>query len=473
MIFNQEYPRLGVDKKSSGKIFEKVTSGLQLKSAIYFVDRVHSKHKRKLYVELYEQIKQQDLLSAPEMLLLQRDIWYIQATTGTIFKDVKKQVHEYCFHIISDIRTGISVKDYSISVYIVESIDSKILNENMEDIVRYFSGSLKSIFQLIEYSINLPHIENNCFLIDALMKELENPERNLSMDSEHAMHIWAHAKYYTLHPNWLKVEANIQKLCTDAINKLSPNKQEFYEIYQKYVEEQYNYHENIRDMHENNPHLESIVSDFVSFYYNGDVVRTQNLFTATRAITKFVAVGRILTQLHEEMHKRKELSSFEAFRLFTEAARRMSFSSFDDLEHPVKNIFEHLKKVCPANIRQLLWDETVSRWILLNKGTDSQLIFTTFNEVIMQMIFPNDMPTGCWNVLIDPLTSLLSFSPRFEGELELENGRAVITFSLEKLMIKAVDERYIQIYNEKGWFFLSYSQTHSEQSLYKPLLTIH
>lgn len=456
MIFNQEYPKLGIDKKSSGKIFEKVISGVQLKSAIYFVKRVHSKYKRELYVELYEQIKQQDLLRAPEMLLLQRDIWYMQATAGTIFKEVVNQVQAYCSHIISNIRSGMSVNDYSISVHIVESIDSTLLNDNMEDIaISIFSGSLKSIFQLIEYSINLPHIENNCYLIEALMKELENPERKLSLDSEFAMHIWAHAKYFTLHPKWLKVDANMQKLCTDVIKKLSANKQKFYEIYQKYVEEQYNYHEKIRDLHENNPHLESIVSDFVSFYYNGNVGRTQNLLTATRAVTKFVAVGRILTQLHAEMHKRKELSSFEAFRLFTEAARRMSFSSFDNLEPTEKNIFEHLKNVCPANIRQLLWDETVSRWILLNKRTDLQLIVSTiFNKVELENIYPNDMPTGCWNVLIDTDTSLLSFSPRLEEELNFLNGSAVISLTQEKLMIKAVDERHIQIYNEKGWYHM-------------------
>jgi hypothetical protein len=68
-----------------------------------------------------------------------------------------------------------------------------ILNEMMAAVVSKFeSCTLESILLLIQYSLQLPYIENSCFFIDALMKKFET--RKL-LDSRQGMLLWSHAKF--------------------------------------------------------------------------------------------------------------------------------------------------------------------------------------------------------------------------------------------------------------------------------------
>jgi hypothetical protein len=149
------------------------TDTKNLKKAIDFVQFFDSSHQAQAYSTLYEDVKLKKHTTEPEMLLLQKKIRQL-VVQGADLQELTIQVDADCQKIISRILKGIKEKDYSISDYVAKKLDYALLNENMATIVQEFStGSLENTLLLIEYSIKLPFISNRCYLIDALLKELE------------------------------------------------------------------------------------------------------------------------------------------------------------------------------------------------------------------------------------------------------------------------------------------------------------
>jgi hypothetical protein len=190
------------------------TDKKNLKKAINFVQMFDSSHQAGAYKALYEDIKFKKHTNEPEMLLLQKKIRLLKSV---VLIETKKQVDEDCRKIIGRIVKGIEEKDYSISIYVADELDYALLDENMATIVQeFFTGSLENTPLLIQYSQGLPHISNQCFLIDALLKELE--KRQLLMDSMQAMQLWAHAKWTKEENlNWPNVAA--RRSCSPMLLK--------------------------------------------------------------------------------------------------------------------------------------------------------------------------------------------------------------------------------------------------------------
>lgn len=165
-------------------------------------------------------------------------------------------------------------------------------------------------------------------------------------------------KIYIEYPVLAKAKESIQKLCSNAVDKLSQNKHEYFVLYQEYIEEMSD-HE-LWSIHKKNQHLLLILTDFISFYYNGDLSRAQRLLNAVRVINQHVAAARILTQLHTLMTQQNQLTSFDAFRLFHEVKICMvSFSEFNaEVEPDIRNLFKQLKQAAPFCVRRLLWPES-------------------------------------------------------------------------------------------------------------------
>jgi hypothetical protein len=61
-------------------------------------------------------------------------------------------------------------------------------------------------------------------------------------------------------------------ICSNALDKLMKYRTRFLEHYQKYVEHEDK--QKIKLLHEQNFHFQSIVSDFVTFYYKRDDLTT-------------------------------------------------------------------------------------------------------------------------------------------------------------------------------------------------------
>jgi hypothetical protein len=376
---------------------------------------------------------------------------------GTILDGIMRHVDSACRKIIRRIVEGIKEKDYSISIYVTKQLEVAVLTDNIGRIVQEFSSaSLENTPLLIEYASRVLNISDVCFFIDAFLKELE--KRQL-LDSNAGMHLWAYAKFIKEEQaNWPNVASSSQNLCTDAIEKLSVNREKFFRHYQIYVEDPDK--QKIKDLHQSSPHLLVIVRDFVLFYYNVDLARTQNLLAAANAIVDHVVVSRILSQLHEQIVNNYQQKSFEAFRLFNEVNRCMNLSTFNSSKHYVKKAFEQLKEKAPLSVRQLLWHEGSTHLLLVNKFYNASLGVQEDNNSVVCFDSADDRYNNqTWTVAIDEVTSLLTLTHE-QKKLQLMGQGNESTVRLaeagEKWMVKAVDEHHLKIFcgGAQGTFVL-------------------
>jgi hypothetical protein len=423
------------------------TDTKNLKKAINFVQIFDSCHRAQAFNALYDDIKFKNHTKEPEMLLLQKKIRQF-TEPGTVLVQIMKQVDADCNKIISRIVKGIKQKDYSISIYIANKLDNSLMDDNIGTIVQdFFTGTLDNFLLLIEYqySLALPNNSNQCFMINALLKELE--KRKL-MDSQQGMHLWAHSKrlYEEMGSPRPSARYYMHQLCAGAIEKLSVNKEKFFGHYQRYVENPNK--RLIRDLHKIDRHLCSIVDEFVSFYYNGDVGRAQNLLTTANAGLNYITTGRILSQLHEEMSKNNKLNSHEAFASFIIVKRYMDFSNFNSLDAKTKKPFEQLKDKAPACVRQLLWPKTTTEFQVVNKFFDATLSVQEDNNNVVCFDSADKRSNQTWKITIHETTSLLTLTHK-QQSLQLGTGSNFST-CLAKTgvdwMVKAVDEQHFKIF---------------------------
>jgi hypothetical protein len=442
-------PQLGTRKSSTGVKEVKVGNGTaNIRKAINHVPNGDESEHAQAYKLIFEHMQSKNHTDKPEMLLLQMKISQLKKP-GTLLDGIDSA----CIEIIGRIVKGINEKDYSISIYVTKQLDVAVLTYNIGRIVHEFSiASLKNAPLLIEYATRVLNISDVCSLIDAFLKELET--RQL-LDSNAGMHLWAYAKFIREEQaNWPNVALSSQKLCTDAIEKLSVNRSKFFKHYQKYVEDPDK--QKIKDLHQSSPHLLVIVRDFVVFYYNGEVGRTQNLLAAAIAIVDHVLVSRILSQLHAQIVKNYQQKSFEAFRLFNEVNRCMNLSTFNSLKHDVKITFEHLKKKAPLSVRQLLWPD--EEFQVVNKFFNATLTVQEDNSVVCFDSGYRRCNNQTWKITIDEVTSLLTLTHE-QKKLQLgqgDNSTACLAEAGERWMVKAVDEHYLKIFcgGSQGKFVL-------------------
>jgi hypothetical protein len=418
------------------------TDTKNLKKAINFVQIFDSCHQAKAYSALYEDVKFKKHTEEPEILLLQKKIRKLYQPT-TDANETKEQVDADCRKIISRIVKGIEEKDYSISIYVAKELEKALLNDNMTKIVReFYNGTSENTLLLIQYSRGLPYIQNQYFLIDALLKELETSKL---LDSESSMHLWALAKS-------VKGAGVYQKLCADATEKLAVNKMHFFGHYQRYVENSDK--QKIRYLHMSNAYLEAIVRDFVSFYYNGEVDRTQNLLAAANAMPHFDALKRVLSQLHEEMAKSDQMNSFEAFRLFN----LVKFHKRDKYYHYLPHLpsydqkpFEQLEKKAPACLQQLLWQEDTTEFQVVNKFFNATLSFHEDNKSVVCFDSGDKQSNQTWTINIGKWNSLLTLT-HAQKKLHLgtdEKSSPCLFETAEPWWkVKVMDEHHFKIFYE-------------------------
>jgi hypothetical protein len=421
----------------------------QLQYAIGFTRRVNARFQPEVYKALYENIKLHNLTIESEMLLLQRNLRQEQ-DPGALLADVKNQIDEDCRLIIRRIVKEVETNDNSISTYIVDSIECALLNANMKNIIEgFYDGTIERILLLFQYSTRLP-IQTKCFLIDALLKVFEKQQ---SLESLQAMYLWAYAKnVLEEEQSWSQVAASDQNLCTDAIDKLSSNKHKFFQNFQKFI--LFPDKHKICDMHSIPWESTSIVRDFVSFYYNGDVERTKNLLTAAIENKLSYTAGRILRQLYEELKISTQLKSFEAFRLFNAVKISMSCSNFNSQTDNMRLPYEQLKEMAPEWVRQLLWQDNISQFQILSKRKIGLQLFAVEKDKYQLKWKPAEEThaEGGWWVKVDPETSLVTFSLPCGLNLGLEKGKANLGYSKYQFMIRgaADDDLHFQMFSLEG-----------------------
>jgi len=295
----RHFPRAGVALVQEILVF--VGDELDgLTSAVKWVGRLDVPLKLRAYEALYEQFKMKNLTEQPEVLLLGLRVKELSG----IDESVRKQANADRDRIIARVVEGVQEKDYSLS-WKIQKIDQSpkrdvFLNGIVIAVVSKFKLlNVENTLLLIEYSRGLPRVENCCYLISALMSALAF--RNL-LNSEQSLQLWSHAKYLKEEdPKWRDVRPDVQKLCTDALEQLQDkHKANMFLHYQKYFFDKDKL--KIKKLHQQNWHLQSIVEEFVTWYFKeDDLSRVQTLLSAATETSLSVVVQRIFSRLHLEM----------------------------------------------------------------------------------------------------------------------------------------------------------------------------
>lgn len=207
----------------------------------------------------------------------------------------------------------------------------------------------------------------------------------------------------------------------------------------------------INELHIQNPHLQSIVAEFVVWYCKGDLKKILNIFEVTKAIGRAEVVQSILSQLHCELVRSQQTDTFEAFCLFNEVKRCLN--SVQDDKAPL----EQLKGKAPVCLRLLLASDH-SPLRLVNKFFNAPLCVQ--HEKVLCCSRPvRDGEETC-TAKVHPDTALTSFSFRPEDtcwklEASATDGVAKVAWIGTQWKLKAVDEHHVKIFNDDGNVFLN------------------
>jgi hypothetical protein len=217
-----------------------------------------------------------------------------------VLDDVRTQLEKHGNLFIDRFAEAIKKKDYAMCVNRDRAYDF-----SMPAIVSKFDiSNVESILLLIDYNhyhIKFdPSLQNNiCLaLVSSVFKALEKYQL---LDTEQALHVWAHAKYIDITYRKISVENVyfLKPFYQTLINKLNNMKNCLLVHYQQLIEDQDKH--KFATLLKRNPGLRWISYDFVSWYYNGDLKRTRNLYELIRALDDFTGLFRSV--LREEIAK--------------------------------------------------------------------------------------------------------------------------------------------------------------------------
>jgi hypothetical protein len=234
--------------------------------AILWVGELDVQLQPRAYEALYEHLKFKKLTDQPQVLLLRKRLRRLPK--GQVSDELRTQLDQDFYTIVGQIAEGLKTEDFSLQEKINELSDISSINDNliMNEVVtavvsKFKTFNLNETLLLINYFVKLPDIESSCVFVDVLMKTLE--ARKL-LCSEQSFQLWSLAKYtMEEEPNWKDMPKEIRKLCTDVLDKLTKHKLQFFQqYYQKYVEDKDKH--KIVKLHQQNWHLHSIVSEFVT-----------------------------------------------------------------------------------------------------------------------------------------------------------------------------------------------------------------
>jgi hypothetical protein len=154
------------------------------------------------------------------------------------------------------------------------------------------------------------------YLTDALFNSLEE---NLLLGSEQALHLMVHTEVLKEDMDMYgqRYYNHIKKKIDDAFKKLNDTKFGLFLHYQRYVEDLSR--EKLGHLHIKNPHLSSVVFDFIDWYCNGeDLKRFATVLPAAKIATECQKKDTTLKLMHSKMVQKQLMNTFEAFSLLNE-----------------------------------------------------------------------------------------------------------------------------------------------------------
>lgn len=413
-----------------------------LKLAIEFLDQVSyaiSLREEIIFEGLYKEVVRKGHTDEPQMLLLKYVMGEIlldaphDETYNLVLKD--------SIRILGRVCQGIASKDYSLFLKIFESLGHTQLSYHMEIILRtfYAEATLENTLLLVQFALQLPHVELQIKVVNEAFDQLK---RQRVLRSEQAMHIWTLAYSLGQNPE-MTPRTNKKNLFVkfeDAYHTLSEHHDAFVEsFYRRYVDSPDEML--VGRMHQRNPKLSALILDFATFYFDGSLARTRRLLFMAQATDLDNPVGILLIRLYEQMKKRRQQNTFEAFKIFVLVKQRVESDDFGSQSDETKMLFRQLQAIAPLCVRQFLG---ASEFQLINRFSRTPL--STAGGATPAMT-----PTS---FSVQPLASLTVKLLVPSAEVELGPVRADGSFgaSLDgtKWMVKAHNENNIILFSEKG-----------------------
>jgi hypothetical protein len=377
----------------------------------------------------------------PEILLLHRRM--IMAIKES---EVLKQVDEDCNKIVDRIVEGVKAENFDLSEEIFRSCGSSILEVNMALIVVrvHLAGTLEDTLLLLKYSRKLPMILCQRALIQALFETLKS--KNL-IETEHGLHLWAHAKSVQVQIDAELVNrASDQEEFTSTFSMLCSNRLTFFKIYQSYIEN--SDRGKITALHKSNWQLKWTVSEFVDFYYDGDLVKAGRLLSAAKNLY-YCSRIHILNSLHKKMSQFDQLGTFEAFRIFTltKEDQNAAHSSW-------REKYEELQAKAPPCLQLLLWPKPAGvKFRLVNEYLKTPLYCVNM-KVLCGVPPASCRDTQSWSAQTDPSSGLTTFkvqernfSYRFLNAKRGNNIPVGLASKGTGWRVEAVDEHHVKLHS--------------------------
>jgi hypothetical protein len=411
-------------------------------NAIRFVEKlgVGPLQEACMYVALYEDVRLKGHTEMLEVLLLQRNMRRV-VTDGD--SEVLKQLDDNRLRIVDRIVNRVKAKDYELTCKIVKTLGQDILIEQIASIVKkvHVTGSLEETLLLLNFSQGLlPETLCQCALIQALFEMLKS---KVLLQSDHGMHLWTHIK---AHSN----NGAVQEKCLTVCNELAQNKEVYFEIYRGYLTSPDT--NKIKMVHQDNCQLNWIVTDFVHFFYDGDLEKVHELLSAAKNVSKYTTRIQILQSLYEKMSLFNQLGTFEAFKLFT----LVKHSSSNSMDASTKNKFIELQAKAPPCLKTLLWPTAEFR--LINKFLNTPLhsnntkVFCGPPAAISDALL--------WSAQVNPSNSLITLKIQgnkraYSSKLNGRTGKSPARLSSNgtEWKIKPVDDNHVKLYSDSKFFF--------------------
>jgi hypothetical protein len=354
---------------------------------------------------------------------------------NTLFEMSLSRVDKDCLEIVDAIVDGVQQKNYELSVKIVETLGSSILEGKMALIVEkvHSAGTLEETLLLIQFSKELPKMSNSLVLTQTLFEELVS--KNL-LKTKHGMHLWAHLKCIREWDEFSHVDGGVRERSTAVYEQLDEHKDVYFPDGQK-----------METLHNDNCHLDSIGAEFVLFYYDGVLEKARFLLSAASNVDYFGATEQILGALCRQMTQLGQLGTFEYFAIFCQVKDLMSRAEFSSLDDAEKLPFEELQAEAPLCLRLLLWPETEFR--LVNKHYKAPLFAT--DSRVSCWLAADQKEDQLWSAQVDTATCLLTFSHQ-AGNLSSASGSICLEAEeATKWRVKAVDDNHIKIYSDGNY----------------------
>lgn len=305
----------------------------------------------------------------------------------------------------------------------------------------YSVATLEKTLLLLDFAFLTPCMELVLELVLAATDELH---KQRLLRSEQAMHIWAVAHSVRSDPGLPQHRHPLH--FEVAYHTLSEHHEAYVQIfYRSYVDSPDD--TLFGQMHRRNPVLCALILQFATFYFDGSLERTRRLLSAARELEFHEPVGFLLSKLHEQMAKRMQQDTFEAFQIFVLVKQHVESEDFESQNAQTKALFQNLLLEAPQCVQLFLGFGPIQ---LINRFTATPLCNSGGPAPEKQATPLTIRPLASLRIKLLATALNLELGPvRSDGSLtaSLDDGT--------EWMVRAHDQHHIKIYSQKGMLILN------------------